>query len=147
VSYGASKSGLLALSKHIATRLGKEGIRCNVVAPGLVLTENAVERNSDAERAAIFEMLRSPRFGRPEDIAAAAAFLLSQDGSWINRQMTGSQRWGGLSIAGRNPKTRCNRVAAKFRWAQRLRGGNDHAGAGDGHSCQRRQPRQLSWCE
>lgn len=87
VSYGASKSGLLALSKHIATRWGKENIRCNVVAPGMVLTENSKTMISDAERAAVFEMLRSPRFGTPDDIAAAVAFLLSEDGSWINGQV------------------------------------------------------------
>lgn len=87
VSYGASKSGLLALSKHIATRWGKQGIRCNVVAPGMVMTENNLANNSDAERDAVFAMLRSPRFGTPEDIAAAVAFLLSGDGEWINGQV------------------------------------------------------------
>lgn len=87
VSYGASKSGLLALSKHIATRWGREGIRCNVVAPGLVMTERAMTRNSDEEREAVFALLRSPRFGKVEDIAAAASFLLSSDAEWINGQV------------------------------------------------------------
>ena len=87
VSYGASKSGLLALSKHIATRWGRENIRCNVVAPGMVLTENSKSMITDEERAAVFAMLRSPRFGTPDDIAAAVAFLLSEDGSWINGQV------------------------------------------------------------
>ncbi len=87
VAYGSSKSGVVALSKHIATRWGKQGIRCNVVAPGLVLTEIAQKSTSDESRAEIFEMLRSPRFGRPEDIAAAVSFLLSADGEWINGQI------------------------------------------------------------
>ncbi|MCP9964930.1 SDR family NAD(P)-dependent oxidoreductase [Actinomadura madurae] len=87
VSYGASKSGLLAMSKHIATRWGKEGIRCNVVAPGMVLTDNSMAMIGEQERAAVLEMLRSPRFGEPEDIAAAVTFLLSEDGSWINGQV------------------------------------------------------------
>jgi len=87
VSYGSSKSGVLALSKHIATRWGKEGVRCNVVAPGLVFNEHTIERNSEEERAAVFAMLRSPRFGTPDDIAAAVAFLLSADGEWINGQV------------------------------------------------------------
>jgi NAD(P)-dependent dehydrogenase (short-subunit alcohol dehydrogenase family) len=87
VSYGSSKSGVVALSKHIATRWGKENIRCNVVAPGLVLTENSVAMNSEEYRRTVFEMLRSPRFGRPEDIAAAVTFLLSADGEWINGQV------------------------------------------------------------
>lgn len=87
VGYGASKSGLLALSKHIATRWGKDGIRCNVIAPGLVRTANSWEHNDEEQRAAVLAMLRSPRFGEPEDIAAAAAFLLSDDGAWINGQV------------------------------------------------------------
>lgn len=87
VSYGASKSGLLALSKHIATRWGRDGIRCNVVAPGMVLTDNSLARNTEEERASVFEMLRSPRFGKPDDIAATVTFLLSEDGSWINGQV------------------------------------------------------------
>jgi NAD(P)-dependent dehydrogenase (short-subunit alcohol dehydrogenase family) len=87
VAYGASKSGVVALSKHIATRWGKEGIRCNVVAPGLVMTENSMMNNPEGYRAKVFEMLRSPRFGRPEDIAAAVTFLLSADGEWINGQV------------------------------------------------------------
>ncbi len=86
-AYGSAKSGLVAMSKHIATRWGKEGITCNVVAPGLVLTENSMKVNAEDYRAKVFEMLRSPRFGRPEDIAAAVAFLLSADGEWINGQV------------------------------------------------------------
>lgn len=87
VAYGSSKSGVIALSKHIATRWGKQGIRCNVVAPGFVLTDVAQKTTSEQAQAAIFEMLRSPRFGRPEDIAAAVSFLLSNDGEWINGQV------------------------------------------------------------
>lgn len=87
VAYGSSKSGVVALSKHIATRWGKEGIRGNVVAPGLVLTENSMTNNDEQYRATVFETLRSPRFGRPEDIAAAVTFLLSADGEWINGQV------------------------------------------------------------
>ena len=87
VAYGSSKSGVVALSKHIATRWGKEGIRCNVVAPGLVMTENSQAMNSEEYRASVFEMLRSPRFGTPDDIAAAVTFLLSGDGEWINGQV------------------------------------------------------------
>ncbi|WP_199796530.1 SDR family NAD(P)-dependent oxidoreductase [Pseudonocardia dioxanivorans] len=87
VAYGSSKSGVVALSKHIATRWGKQGIRCNIVAPGLVLTESSLEMNPPEYREKVSAMLRSPRFGRPEDIAAAVAFLLSADGEWINGQL------------------------------------------------------------
>lgn len=87
VSYGASKAGLLALTRHVATRWGREGIRCNLVAPGMVHTANALSRIPAEEQERIEAMLRSPRFGRPEDIAAMVAFLLSEDSEWINGQL------------------------------------------------------------
>jgi NAD(P)-dependent dehydrogenase (short-subunit alcohol dehydrogenase family) len=87
VSYGASKAGLLALTKHIASRWGKQGIRSNLVAPGLVLTELALAQISLEEREFVASMLRSPRHGKPEDIAAMATFLLSEDAEWINGQL------------------------------------------------------------
>jgi NAD(P)-dependent dehydrogenase (short-subunit alcohol dehydrogenase family) len=86
-AYNASKGGVWALTNHIATRWGKEGIRCNAIAPGLVLTEQ-VERNvSPEEREAILASNRSTRLGRPADIAASVAFLLSDDAEWINGQV------------------------------------------------------------
>jgi NAD(P)-dependent dehydrogenase (short-subunit alcohol dehydrogenase family) len=86
-AYLASKGALIALTRHVATRWGKEGIRCNAVAPGFVMTEQ-VERNvSQQERDHVLAVNRSPRHGRPEDIAATVAFLLSDDAEWINGQM------------------------------------------------------------
>ncbi|MGW3984447.1 SDR family NAD(P)-dependent oxidoreductase [Streptomyces mirabilis] len=87
VSYGASKAGLMALTKHIAIRWGKENIRCNIVAPGLVLTEKSTALNSPQYRAEVLGLIRSPRFGKAEDIAAATTFLLSDDAEWINGQV------------------------------------------------------------
>ncbi|WPB89341.1 SDR family NAD(P)-dependent oxidoreductase [Streptomyces malaysiensis] len=84
VAYGASKSGILALSKHIALGWGKENVRCNVVAPGLTLTENSQELNSPQYRDEVLPRLCSPRFGRPEDLASAVTFLLSDEAEWIN---------------------------------------------------------------
>jgi len=87
VSYGASKAGMLALTKHIASRWGKQGIRANLVAPGLVLTDLALAQISKEEQEAVASALRSPRHGKPEDIAAMATFLLSEDAEWINGQL------------------------------------------------------------
>jgi NAD(P)-dependent dehydrogenase (short-subunit alcohol dehydrogenase family) len=87
VSYGASKAASLALSKHIAARWGREGVRCNIVAPGFVATEQALRRIPAEERERLAEMIRAPRFGTPDDIAATVAFLLSDDASWINGQL------------------------------------------------------------
>lgn len=86
-SYGASKGALVPLTRHVALRWGKQGIRCNTLAPGVVLTENQLQTISDEQRAAIMETLPSPRFGRPEDLAAMAALLLSDEGEWINGQL------------------------------------------------------------
>jgi NAD(P)-dependent dehydrogenase (short-subunit alcohol dehydrogenase family) len=86
-SYGASKGGLIPLTRHIAARWGKEGIRCNAVAPGFVLTEQSERNVSQVERDMIFSVNKSPRHGKVEDIAASVAFLLSDDAEWINGQM------------------------------------------------------------
>lgn len=87
VAYAMSKNGLHALLRHVASRWGRQGIRANAVAPGLVLTD-AVRRAMDEDaRAQVLAITRSPRLGTPEDIAAAVSFLLSDDGAWINGQV------------------------------------------------------------
>ncbi|MDL5156128.1 SDR family NAD(P)-dependent oxidoreductase [Actinomycetospora termitidis] len=87
VAYGASKSGILALSKHIAIGWGKRNIRCNTVAPGLVLTEQSATLNSDDYQAEVLTRVHAPRLGVPDDIASAVTFLLSDEASWINGQV------------------------------------------------------------
>lgn len=86
-AYLASKGALIALTRHVATRWGKEGIRCNAVAPGFVMTEQVAHNVPQQERDMILASNRSPRHGRPEDIAATVSFLLSDDAEWINGQM------------------------------------------------------------
>lgn len=86
-AYLASKSALIALTRHVAARWGKEGVRCNAVAPGFVMTEQVAHNVPQAERDAVLASNKSPRHGRPEDIAAAAVYLLSDDAEWINGQM------------------------------------------------------------
>lgn len=86
-AYLASKGALIALTRHVATRWGKEGIRCNAVAPGFVMTEQVAHNVPQEERDMVLASNRSPRHGRPEDIAATVSFLLSDDAEWINGQM------------------------------------------------------------
>ena len=86
-AYLASKGALVALTRHVAARWGKDGIRCNAVAPGFVVTEQVEHNVPQEERDRILAVNRSPRHGRPEDIAATVAFLLSDDAEWINGQM------------------------------------------------------------
>jgi NAD(P)-dependent dehydrogenase (short-subunit alcohol dehydrogenase family) len=83
IAYGVSKAGILSLTRAIATQHGRQGVRCNAIAPGLILTE--------ASQAAVPELISiisnhvlTPRLGRPEDVAAVAAFLASDDAAFIN---------------------------------------------------------------
>jgi NAD(P)-dependent dehydrogenase (short-subunit alcohol dehydrogenase family) len=88
-SYAMSKSGLLALVRHVASRWGREGVRANAVAPGLVITEALAGNVDESFQEYALSLARSPRLGRPDDIAAAVAFLLSDDAEWINGQVLG----------------------------------------------------------
>lgn len=85
-AYGASKGGIIALSRHIAARWGKEGVRSNALDPGITLTENQLEMNNDEHRAEAMRTVRAAEFGKPEEIAATVAFLLSDEAPWINGQ-------------------------------------------------------------
>ena len=96
VSYAISKSGINALMRHVASRWGKEGIRSNAIAPGVVLTENAGANIPEEMRNWMLGLGRSPRLGRPEDIAAMVALLFSDDGEWINGQVVSVD--GGVTL-------------------------------------------------
>ena len=87
VGYGCAKAGLDALTRHIAARWGKSKIRCNSVAPGMIMTETA---ESVAHLLPLADLLRrtaSPRLGEPADIANTVAFLLSDEAVFINGQV------------------------------------------------------------
>jgi NAD(P)-dependent dehydrogenase (short-subunit alcohol dehydrogenase family) len=87
LSYAVSKAGINALMRHVASRWGRQGIRSNAIAPGLVLTEGAMVHIDEEMRATLLAHGRSKRLGEPEDIAAMAAMLMSDDGEWINGQV------------------------------------------------------------
>lgn len=87
LAYAVSKNGLHGIVRHIATRWGKLGVRANAVAPGLVTTDPERHPLTDQQRAAVLGITRSGRLGEPRDIAAAVAFLMSDDGEWINGQV------------------------------------------------------------
>lgn len=87
-AYATAKAGIGALTRHVAARWGKDGIRCNAVAPGFTATEaiRAVPQWPDLEAAAL-RRIRGPRVGAPADIAALVAFLICDEGTWINGQV------------------------------------------------------------
>src|SRR5699024_11031594 len=77
----ATKAALTHLTQTLAAELAPN-VRVNAVAPGLIDTEMA-SRISSAERAALTTQVPLGRLGRPEDIASAVSFLLSDQASWI----------------------------------------------------------------
>jgi NAD(P)-dependent dehydrogenase (short-subunit alcohol dehydrogenase family) len=86
-AYAASKAGINSLVRHVASRWGRQGIRANSIAPGLVVTP-AMDTGLPSEfREHALRVGRSPRLGRPDDIAGMVAFLVSDDGEWVNGQV------------------------------------------------------------
>jgi NAD(P)-dependent dehydrogenase (short-subunit alcohol dehydrogenase family) len=84
--YGISKAGVINLTRYIATQYGKFGIRCNGVAPGLVLTPAAINNLNPDEREKFLKYNSLPYAGKPEDIAGIVAFLASEDARYISGQ-------------------------------------------------------------
>jgi len=83
--YSAAKAGLVSLTRSVAARHGRDGIRCNAVAPGTIATPTWAER-AEAEPGFLERMgsyYPLGRVGRPEEVADAIAFLASDQASWI----------------------------------------------------------------
>ena len=86
-SYAASKAGINSLVRHVASHWGRQGIRANSIAPGLVVTPAMDTTLAPEFREYALRVGRSPRLGRPDDIAGMVAFLVSDDGEWVNGQV------------------------------------------------------------
>ncbi|MET0703351.1 MAG: SDR family oxidoreductase [Mycobacterium sp.] len=87
-AYATAKAGIGALTRHVASRWGKEGIRCNAVAPGFTATEaiRGAPQWPELEASAL-KRIRGTRVGDSDDIASLVAFLISDEGAWINGQI------------------------------------------------------------
>jgi 3-oxoacyl-[acyl-carrier protein] reductase len=81
-AYAASKGGMMAMTKNLAKGLGKYGITINALAPGPIHTPMIESVNPDL-LAFLTGLVPLGRLGRPEDVAYAAAFLASDEASWI----------------------------------------------------------------
>jgi NAD(P)-dependent dehydrogenase (short-subunit alcohol dehydrogenase family) len=86
VGYATAKTGMTSIVRHVASRHGRQGIRANAIAPGSVLPEPMVAGMPAEDVAKLTRGNRSIRLGTADDIAATVAFLMSDDGSWINGQ-------------------------------------------------------------
>jgi len=100
VAYGCSKAAVIQLSRHIAVRWGKEGIRANTVAPGLILTDKLLALGDAYAQFADLLLARvlTPTLGHPDDIAATVAYLLSDDSRYVSGQVI--QVDGGMFVRG-----------------------------------------------
>jgi len=82
-AYAAAKAGVAMLSKHLAAEMGPRGIRVNCLAPSAVLNEKMATAMTDEQHEHLASTFPLGRLGQPDDIAAAAVFLLSDHASWL----------------------------------------------------------------
>lgn len=85
-NYSASKAGVIGLTKTSAKEFAKRGIRVNAIAPGFIKTD-MTDKLSDEAKEALYKNIPLKRLGLPEDIANAAAFLASDNASYITGQV------------------------------------------------------------
>jgi NAD(P)-dependent dehydrogenase (short-subunit alcohol dehydrogenase family) len=86
-AYAASKGAVNVFTKYVATQYGKHNIRCNAVAPGIHLSEEALARTASESLKQLEEHCMLPRLGVSEDIAKVVAFLASDDSYYITAQL------------------------------------------------------------
>jgi len=82
-NYSAAKAGMLGFTKSLAQEIGSRGITVNAVAPGFIDTDMTKEL-PDAQRDALLSSIPLARLGKPEEIAAAVAFLASDAAAYIS---------------------------------------------------------------
>jgi 3-oxoacyl-[acyl-carrier protein] reductase len=85
-NYAASKAGLIGMTKSVAREIGKKGVTANCVAPGFIQTEMTDILPEMVKKAAL-EVIPVKRMGQPEDVAAAVAFLCSDEAGYITGQV------------------------------------------------------------
>jgi len=91
VNYSASKAGIIGATKALALELAKRKITVNCVAPGLIETE----MTDDLPIGDIKNMIPLRRMGKPEEVASAVGFLISDDAAYVTRQVISVN--GGIS--------------------------------------------------
>jgi NAD(P)-dependent dehydrogenase (short-subunit alcohol dehydrogenase family) len=84
IAYGTSKGAVITLTKYLAVQYGRQGIRANAIAPGVIMTDQM--KKLPILAATIQRHVVTPRLGIPEDIAALAAFLAADESAYITGQ-------------------------------------------------------------
>jgi 3-oxoacyl-[acyl-carrier protein] reductase len=94
-NYAASKAGLIGFTKSVAKEVGSRGITANVVAPGYIETDMTQALSDDVKKSAL-SAVSLGRFGQAEEVAAAVAFLASEQAGYITGQVLAVE--GGLAL-------------------------------------------------
>ena len=96
-AYGISKGAIMQMTRAVAAQYGKQGIRCNSVAPGLVLTENTSMWMPQHLKGVYERHSMTPYVGQPQDIANLVVFLASDQSRYLTGQIYYAD--GGLRAA------------------------------------------------
>lgn len=86
-AYGTSKLAGVGLTRYIATAYGKDGIRCNAIAPGMIMSDSAAEIAGPDLLESLLRHHLTPRLGTTDDVAKLALFLASDDSGFITGQV------------------------------------------------------------
>lgn len=86
-AYACAKAGVDMLTKYVALQYGKEGVRCNCIRPGLIVTPENEAKVSDQLRQTFLGSILVDRYGCPEDIAGLALYLASDESAYVTAEV------------------------------------------------------------
>jgi NAD(P)-dependent dehydrogenase (short-subunit alcohol dehydrogenase family) len=85
-AYGTTKAAVIGLTRFVAAQHGKQGVRCNAIAPGVIQTQQLLDCVPDLPEQAL-ATVASPRVGLPSDIANMVLFLASDESAFVNGEV------------------------------------------------------------